>query len=79
LIFLQDNSVKGLKIEVREPDSNTISKPLITLDPTDSQGTIARYWVQLRLDISFVVVLEQKGCFFEANSTNFNKLFHPSK
>ena len=43
MIFLQDNSVKGLKIEVWEPDSNTISKPLITLNPTDSQGTIAIY------------------------------------
>jgi hypothetical protein len=43
LIFLQDNSEKGLKFEVREPDSYTISNPLITFDPTDSQGTKARY------------------------------------
>ena len=70
MIFLQNDSEKGWKIEVRKPDPNTKSKSLITLDPTDFQGKIGRYYVQIRLDISFVVVLEQKGCFFEADSTS---------
>ena len=43
MIFLQNDSEKGWKIEVRQPDPNTKSKSLITFDPTDSQGTMGRY------------------------------------
>ena len=39
---LQHDSEKGQKIEAKKPNSNTISKPLKTIDPTDSQGTILR-------------------------------------
>ena len=42
LIFLQHDSEKGQKIEAKKPNSNTISKPLKTIDPTDFQGTILR-------------------------------------
>ena len=42
MIFIQHDSKKGSKIEVKKPNSNRISKRLIRIDPTDSQGTIVR-------------------------------------
>ena len=42
MIFIQHDSKKGWKIEVKKPNSNRISKRLIRIDPADSQDTIVR-------------------------------------